>query len=238
MPASSPYAQPDRETARDALTSRGWLAQQPSQFQTLLLETGRILRVETRDTLTLEGDDDLRIFGLVSGSISCLISHRHSIPKLATIIAPGRWFGMGPRLIGGNRTISFVAAEPAVVLWFGASELGRIEAAWPDLNQRIGQLAQINSNYIAQIVSELLIPQAQRRILAVLVRLCEGREGMINLALSQSDLAEMANASRATVNATLKQLERADLLAISYNALKIPCAAKLEQHLDAGEDKD
>jgi CRP-like cAMP-binding protein len=190
-----------------------------------------------RDPVSFEGDDDRRIFGILSGTIGCLSGHRHQMPVLGTIIGPGHWFGMGPQLTGTGRILSFVAREPSVLVSLGDAELRCLGESFPDVSQRLAQLAQLQANYIVHVVAELLVPEADRRIAAVLLRLSALETGQASFPVSQSELGEMANASRASVSKALGTLARLGLVAIGYGRIAVPNPAALEAWFDSGGTK-
>jgi len=219
-----------------ALCEHGWLSDQPPAFREAVLRHGKTMRVARRQAIACEGDADLRIFGVVSGSVGIYCSHRHDYPRIGTIIGPGKWFGEGPQMAGKPRFLTFIAAENSVLLALGDNELRAIAKDHPDLPQRLGHLAETNAQFIAFIVSELLVPQTERRMAAVLLRLCEWRREPVRLALGQSELGEMINASRASVSRALKRLETRGLLEVGYGTVTVPATAALEHYLEESTD--
>lgn len=211
-----------------------WLAKQPAEFNRRLVEIARRACHRAGDSVSFEGDDDRRIFGILSGSIGCLTGHRHQMPVLGTIIGPGEWFGLGPQLTGTRRILSFVAREPSELVSLGNAELRCLGEAFPDLQQRLAQLAQMHANYIARIVAELLVPESDRRIAAVLLRLSEPETGQYSFPMSQAELGEMANASRASVNKALRTLSQRGLVEVGYGRIRMSNRAGLEAWFENG----
>lgn len=202
------------------------------------MRAGRVLVLRPRETVTSEGDEDPRIFGVSNGTIGTYSSHRHQFPVLGTILVPGQWFGIGPRLIGGGRTLTFIAMENSELLCFGETEWQQIAAVCPELQDRLAQLAQMMSNYSNEIVAELLIPKTERRIVAVLLRLCERSSGEFSFPLSQTQLAEMANASRSSVNTIIKTLENAGLVTAGYGRISVTNHQGLARWYDLAAARD
>lgn len=214
-----------------------WLAQQPAAFNQRLMAVARRASHEAGDPISFEGDNDRRIFGILSGSIGCLTGHRHQMPVLGTIIGPGEWFGLGPQLTGTRRILSFVAREPSELVSLGNAELRCLGEAFPDLQQRLAQLAQMHVNYTARVGAELLVPESDRRIAAVLLRLSEPRTGQISFPMSQAELGEMANASRASVNKALRTLAQRGLVEVGYGRISVSNRAGLEAWFETGKAK-
>lgn len=215
-----------------------WLSRQDAAFNQRLIEVARLAVHRAKDPISFEGDDDPRIFGIVSGTIGCLISHRHEIPLLGTIVGPGQWFGLGPQLTRTPRILSFVAREPSVLVSLGDAELGRLGETFPDLPQRLAELAQMHTNYASLVVAELLVPEAERRIAAVLLRLSEPGIGQSGFPVSQSELGEMANASRASVSKALGTLARSGLVEVGYGRIAVLDRANLEAWFETGRIED
>jgi CRP/FNR family transcriptional regulator, cyclic AMP receptor protein len=210
-----------REERFVSLSRSGWLSLQSPAFAGAIMRAGRVIALRTREPVTMEGDDDLRIFGIVRGAVGAYSSHRHQFPVLGTVLFPGQWFGVGPRLIGGGRTMTFITMEDCELLCFGNAEFQQIGSSFPELNDRLAQLAQMMSNYSNEVVAELLIPETDRRIVAVLLRLCERSSGEFSFRLSQAELGEMSNASRDTVNKLVGRLERGGLLTARYGRIAV-----------------
>ena len=90
----------------------------------------------------------------------------------------------------------------------------------------LGVISEVNSNIAACTARELLIPDAPRRIAAVLLRVTGAHEGVEpsdarGFLLTQHDLGEMANASRHHVNRVLGELEARGWIAKSYNHVRL-----------------
>lgn len=205
----------------DGLVRRGWLAAQAEDFRHCIAQHGRLRTLESGEPIAFEGDTDKQFYGIVSGAVSCLRSHRHEAPILATVLFPGQWFGTSPHLTRLPRVLTFTAKEHSVLLCLDPAALDRMRARFPDLSDRLGQLAQMQANYLVDIMSELLIPQTELRIAAVLLRLTGWTDCGHSLPLNQTELAEMANASRASVAKVVKELKAGGLLATNYARIEI-----------------
>jgi CRP-like cAMP-binding protein len=204
------------------LSRKGWLAAQPDDFRRQFVTMGRRRSLASGEVVALEGEDDARMYGILKGAIACSGSHGHDAPILATVLFPGQWFGYGPQLGGLPRALTFHAQMPSELLAFGNAELQRIRAVAPDLSERMSQLAVLQTNYTAAIVTEVLIPKSAQRIAAVLVRLANWSAPQTLLPVSQNDLAEMSNASRQTVSKALKKMEQSGLIGQHYGGIDVP----------------
>jgi CRP-like cAMP-binding protein len=220
----------------EALLAGAWLSRQPDDFRASILRHGRVITVRPAETIAYEGDNDQRIFGIMRGAIACYGSHCHDTPMLGTLTMPGQWFGFGTTIGGRPRSLSFTAREASALLCLGPAELTALRAEWPDLATRLGWLTIINTDYTENIVWELLVGRVDRRIVAVLLRLCRSTTAEPSFPLSQSELAEMANASRASVNKLLRSLEHEGLVSAGYGRIMVHDVERLKAWFDRTAD--
>jgi CRP-like cAMP-binding protein len=213
-----------------------WLSHQPEEFRSAIIRTGRIISCRAHERISYEGDDDRRLFGVIRGAIGCFGSHRHETLILGTVMMPGQWFGFGTIIGHRPRTLGFVALEATELLSFGQPEMRQMGERFPDFPLRVARLQSINFDHAERVVAELLIRNVERRIVAVLLRLAQETRGPPDLPLSQSALAEMANASRASTNKLLGQLERAGLVKAGYGRIVITDVTGLERWFAASAE--
>lgn len=218
----------------DMLERRGWLSWQTPQVREAVLAAGRIVTLETRETLTSEGDEDPRMYGIISGYLGCSISHRHDRPVLGTLLGPGDWFGEGPLVEeNGLCQVTYGAMQPARVLALNTTAMAGLRAAFPDFDRRLAQLAVWQVRYVTEVASELLIENVADRIIAVLLRLCSDRPVPVGLPLLQEELAEMSNASRNSVSRVLRGLALQGLVRPGYGGIEVPDPPALARWYDA-----
>jgi CRP/FNR family transcriptional regulator, cyclic AMP receptor protein len=221
MDISTKTDQFERVNALNALARKGWLSTQPQDFRVAMVELGRSRKLARGEAIALEDDDDARMYAITSGSIAACGSHAHHAPVLGTILFPGQWFGFGPLLAGTRRVLRFHAQEHSLLLCYGNAELERAHLFFPDLPTRLTQLALLQLNYATDIVGELLVENTILRIVTVIQRLAIWAAPTTRLPLSQAELAEMCNASRASVSTVLKQLERNGLAVPHYGGIEV-----------------
>ena len=160
------------EEAIGILRRSGWLATEPEWLAAAMTSGGR-LRSFRQGEFTHYVDDDVGgMFGIVEGSFGVLVPGSNNELTLCHILAPGSWFGAGPILTQGRRSLTYKAMEPSRILHVSLSELHAIGERNPEFYRRIGALSE-NSYYAAaiRVVGDLLISSAERRVAAVLVRL-------------------------------------------------------------------
>jgi CRP/FNR family transcriptional regulator, cyclic AMP receptor protein len=210
----------------------GWLARQPAEFQQALLAQTRLVTVQRGEAIYREGDEGRSMYGLISGGVAVLIGPPRLAPRLAHILSPGAWFGVGPVLTGGQRSVEFRASESARLLVLPGAALAQISTAQSENFRAIGGLAMIGHDLATRIAAELLIPSSLRRVAAVIARIAtpdpqEAEVGSAGISVTQSQLAEMANVSRNLANTALRELREAGWIATRYHRIQVNNAASL-----------
>ena len=166
------------------------------------------------------------IYGVVSGGIAvegCTAWHP---PRMGHVHREGHWFGHGPALNGGNRTMGFRALEDSALLHVPLTALRREMRADSEMARLVGQMADLGTSLASWVACDLLISSAPRRVAAVLLRVTGAHEGVTPSApdgflLTQSEIGEMANASRLHVNRVLGQFAENGWIAKSYKHLRL-----------------
>lgn len=219
---------------------RGWLSEQPEGVRSAFLGHGRALPVATGDPAFREGDDIGGIFGLVRGAMGAIGSNSRAGPLLGHVLRPGDWFGHGPVLRRQPRTMTFVAVEPSLLWHLDLAALAMLRGVLPDLDRTIGSLAASGADLTMRVLVDALIPAADRRVAATLLRVTAVDEGVSpsdpeGFVLSQAQIGEMANVSRKYVSRILTGFQARGWVRLDYRRIAIRDARALHR-LAAGDD--
>jgi CRP-like cAMP-binding protein len=209
----------DRSAAERILLTRGWLAGQPRGFQAALLRQARPVALDTGQAAYHIEDEPGGMYGLAAGAIGVLTGEGGRAPRLAHVARPGAWLGHGPLMAGGRRVLGLRAMEPTVALLVPLAALQALARDSAEATRAFAVLVNANMGVLTTAVSDLLIPRADRRIAAVLLRVTG--PGPTPRALSQADLGEMANASRQLVNRTLLGFAARGWVALDYRRIAV-----------------
>jgi CRP/FNR family transcriptional regulator, cyclic AMP receptor protein len=206
-------------------SARGWLSRQPQAFRERVIKMGRLVVLDRGAPVFHMGDRQGGVYGIVSGGISVLGGTLWQMPALAHIERAGDWFGHGPALGGGDRILTFLAAEPTTLLHVPLEALRQQMREDADFAVRLAQMADVSTATVIWMARDLLIPDSARRLAAVLLRVtamggveATDTDGYV---MSQTELGEMANVSRNQVNRVLGALRRAGLIAVGYNRIRL-----------------
>lgn len=215
------------------MTRRGWLAGQPEAFATDLLSRARPRHFRRGDLVYREGDAPGGVYGVVSGGIGIVGARAGRQPVLAHIQRAGAWFGEGPWLTGTGRAMTFRATEASTLLFVPASALEDMARADPQARIRFGGLGRWTVDQNLALIGDLLIPNAERRIAATLLRVTAVHDGIVpddpqGFVITQTEIGEMANVSRHHVNRTLTRFRSQGWVDGRYNRVRVLDIAALE----------
>lgn len=215
-------------TAHEALfAARGWLSQQPAGFRRQILEMARCVTVARGEWVFSINDPPGGIYGVVSGGIGIEGGGPFHMLRLGHVLRAGSWFGHHPILVpGARRTQGMRAMEDSELLYVPLTPLEVLVKVDSVAARSIGSMADGGSILATRIISDLLIPDAGRRIAAVLLRVTAAEDGVEphhpdGFLMTQAELGEMANVSRPHVNQALGELERKGWIIKHYQRLRI-----------------
>lgn len=218
---------------------RGWLSWQALEQRQRVLGLCRRIAFDAGEDIVHIGDDAGGIYGVLSGGVGSIAMTNITGPNLGHIMRPGDWFGVGPLLTGGKRTMTFRAMEEAEVVLVPLSSLRPLMAVDPTFAGMIARLTEDALKSTVTVACELLIKDAPRRLAATLLRVTAVLEGIVSaypqgFRISQTDLGEMCALSRNHTNRILSDLQAQGLVALSYNHIQIVDANRLAAFARSG----
>lgn len=215
------------------LTVRGWLADLDPIIGQAILESGRLVTFRKGKTLFSPDDHDGGVFGIVSGSVCLAVSGDDGPSLPGHIMRPGGWFGYGSVLLLRNRTLLAQANEELICLHLSRAAISRLRDMGQEYQRALSLLPQYGEAVLLSIVSDLLIPDSDRRLAAVVLRVTEAwrEDGSLPsepLPLTQELLGQLANASRQTVGRFVKKVSKEGLIEWRYGKITVLDAGRLE----------
>lgn len=204
----------------------GWLSQASCELRARLRGVARSSTFSRHERLFAAGDPAGGLYGVVSGGIGAETSGGGHPIRMAHVYRPGFWFGHGPALGATVRTMGCVAIEASEVVLLPLPSLKKIMHEHDELRNLLAKLAHMASETQKSAISDLLIPDAPRRVSAVLIRVTGALDGVTpshpnGFPLTQTLIGELANASRSHVNRVLAHLSDMNLITTHYNFVKV-----------------
>ncbi|MFD0979989.1 Crp/Fnr family transcriptional regulator [Tropicimonas aquimaris] len=173
------------------------------------------------------GDKPDGLYGLISGSVRMDTIWSHHGPSMLSTFHAGAWLGEAEFLADSPRITSMSALRACEYLFIGAKTIETIVRERPELWRGIGLLAFEHLSLAVAALDDAMIRSSKARLAAVLVRLCGARLGTaedtvsLEIDVTQSDLAQMANLSRSVVGGHLEEMERNGIIRRSYGRMSV-----------------
>lgn len=174
--------------------------------------------------LWYQGDDDARLAVVAEGLLKVVISSEQGDEVVLRTLGPGESLGELALLDGSPRSASAVAAEPTTVLMLSRAtvldQLSRHPSVLDALLRSLGGLVR----QLTEQTGDLVFLDLGGRMAKLLLRLADahgdGSGGVVvDLALSQSDLAAMVGATRPAVNRILQVMAARGLIALDGHTI-------------------
>lgn len=208
-----------REQAERIVSATGWLAHVHAALRVAVLARCSLLRFAPGQPVFRYADPPGGIYGLVAGTVTANGAPPGSTPRLVNIGTPGAWTGEGCFITGQARRGEIRALSETRMMHLPLDAMEQIAAQDPRAVRAFCLIAIFTFDTMLRIVHDLQKRHASRRIAAVLQR--SASTSPISLALSQSDLGVMANASRQQVNAAMQRFASAGWVRCTYRSMTI-----------------
>ncbi len=213
--------------ARTIAGGRGWLSLTPASFRDAVLERSQLVETDPGGVIYQVGDAPGGLYGLLSGSLGISIAPGENGPYLAHFAQPGTWFGEGAVITGRPRQVGLTATSACQLLHLPLHSLNEILGNDPTAWRSVALLTTLHLDVAIGAADDLMIRGHLPRFVAILLRLggCRSHgptpEVSVEVHVSQSDLAHMANVGRTTANTMLRSLARAGHIEHSYRHIRI-----------------
>jgi CRP/FNR family cyclic AMP-dependent transcriptional regulator len=179
--------------------------------------TGRLVirRFGTGQVIFHHGDPGGLLYIISGGKVKIAHSTPDGQEALLAILGSGDFFGELALLDDSPRSATAEALEPTVTLTLHRTDFRRFISSNPDFAMHVLQSMARNIRRLNSQLSDIFFLDLAGRLARTLLRLADrhGRpveEGiLIDLSLTQTDLAEMTGATRVSINKALGRFRRA-----------------------------
>jgi CRP/FNR family cyclic AMP-dependent transcriptional regulator len=203
---------PDVEPTEALLTGTGLFAGLDAKLLRRLTD-GAVRRTFPRgQALFYEGDSGESLHVVIEGLVKLSVASPDGREMLLATVRPGEAFGELSLVDGGPRSTSAVAVEATTVLVLRRSDLLEALRHEPALVDGVLRSMGALVRRLTEQTTDLVFLDVNERVAKLLVSLAErdgvSREGtvVVDLALSQGELAEMVGVSRQSLNQALHKL--------------------------------
>jgi CRP/FNR family transcriptional regulator, cyclic AMP receptor protein len=224
----------NKAALKAVLRRNDWFAGLGGELADGILELGRIRRLN--DSLIYSANDVADgLFALISGQVRMTRAFYSGKPAYLVIASPGAWFGVSAAIDGKPYGYDAAAIGSTVIFHLSRERMKRLIGGRVEHYAAFANL--VTSHF--RVAVDTLIAQRNRRPLQILarelLRLAErhGRHRedgvLIDLRLSQEDLAVVIGVGRQTINRLLKTLEQDGVVTVKYASFTIQSLEALER---------
>ena len=209
-----------------AIARKGWLAEQPVDFQNRMAALGRWRTYAAGESIYEVGDEATEIIGLESGFLDLLIAI--SAEEMVTLhrANPVFWVGESAILLGkSRRVISVRAHTKSVVFAIPARALSRHLKEWPEDVMPFFSLSFRNTELALGALAEVLALPPRPRFARMLLRQVSD-DGCVRA--TQAELGAMAGMSRAAFRRAFCELIDSGIIRTEYGKVRIVDRRALE----------
>lgn len=217
-------------TSIDVLRRTGWLASRSPEAQELILAGGRVRPFSAGETLYRYDDAPDGMYGLLSGNLAVSIPNDIGSEYVVFQATPGFWIGDLALFADQRRMVTVSALSEVRAFFIPQTHLTNLVRDNPSILREFYALTHANMALQMQLLSNLAIPNSEKRIAAFLLhivsRLAAGQDW---LDLPQERLAAMVALSVPTVQRVLKRISDKGLVEVGYGRIRVIDATALSQ---------
>lgn len=211
------------------LAAFGWFASLPPELRAALLDAGRLSQRGAGEWVQAEGDEDTGVLAVVEGVLRVYVQAPGDREALISLLPAGVVIGQSASFGGGPRIVTAVAASPSLVFTLSDRALRQVAAAHPRLWEAVSTLVYAQLRTVSLALAEMVALKPRERLVSRLLQMAAQTGG--DIAVSQSDLAEMVGVTRKAVNGWLGELERRRLVRAGYGRVAVVDPRGLERML-------
>jgi CRP-like cAMP-binding protein len=167
------------------------------------------------------GDPGDSLIVVVSGSVRVVVRSADGSELTLTVISPGGVLGELSVADGGPRSADAETLEEGQLLLVPREAIQDVCARVPAAAQALTDSVAAILRRLTEAVSDLVFLDLPRRVAKVLLSQPRGDDGVIQLRMSQEQLAHQAGGSRQSANAALRGFERRGWIEVHDRAVTL-----------------
>lgn len=224
--------------ARQVLAAEGWLARCSPAFREAVLDAAIFRLAPGAATLFHAHDRSGGLFGIARGTIEVSLHLDHPDTPIMDLAHAGFWAGFRP-LLGRPRSLTVVARTELLWALVPLHSIRSLLEREPGWWRHIAELSDDNTEIALGIASDLTRQDSRSRAIATLLRMagCRYRDppdvAVLELRISQVELAALAVMSRNTLNTIMGELIARRLVTIGYRSIRLVDPAGLRALLES-----
>lgn len=220
-------AGPSLHDSRVVARQSNWLMAQPADFAQRLLAHASLRQYRKRQVISGIDDENPGLHFLIRGAVDVWVPRPTGELIPIHLVPAHHWFGGVGAMTGHAGLTAYHACTASWALSIPRATIRAMEMEKPAYRQAFLDLLAMSVRDMMEMTSDLVGLDAEKRVISKLLTLSgtEGRAAMDTegyaLPVSQSELAIVSNASRATTNAILAKLEKAGIVKLGYRRVLV-----------------
>jgi CRP/FNR family cyclic AMP-dependent transcriptional regulator len=195
----------------------------------------REIRAEAGKAVLRQGQVVDGLYVIVAGSLEVGTAQRDGRRYIRRYAEPGSAFGFMSLFDGQGSPYSYVAHDPAQLLFIEKSVLLAVLMRHPGLWLSVAEVLARFQRVALAVLEERIFESLRVRLARALVSLAnaygtrEGEHAGIAIRITQDNLGSLLGVTRQSVSKELKGFEREGLIAIEYGRIVLADTAALEE---------
>lgn len=227
----------------EVFREKGWLSRTPEDFRRGVLERSAAKSFEAGATIYSVGDPPRGLYGIAKGLVGVELALPGREPRLAYAGSSGAWFGFGTVVGQRAELATLVARQDCDLRFFPSSAIDEMIRQDPSCWRHFARVGLGDLKRAWTLCDDLMRRHHVDRILAVLLHFSDCRLPTsselqaIDVALTQEEIARVANVGRTAVGTVLRDLEAEGLIGLAYKQIRIYSPPALQSRLSATDDR-
>jgi CRP/FNR family transcriptional regulator, cyclic AMP receptor protein len=187
----------------------------------------RLRSARRGQVLFTAGDPSDTVILVISGRVKVVVRSADGAELTLTIVQPGGMFGEISIADGGPRSADAEALEDCRLLLVPIDLVAELSSRVPSVAQALMRSVAATLRRLTEAASDLVFLDLPRRVAKVLLSQPRGEDEVIELKMSQEELAHQVGGSRQSVNAALRGFERRGWIEVRDRAVTLRHAEAL-----------
>lgn len=231
-----------QEYLNTVLLGSSWFRALPDYLIEQMMSLASLYQYDNGEVIHYRGDESLGLYAVITGSVKVSSVSADGRECIFRYLSPGNWFGEIGMIDKSTRTHDARAVGKTILLTLKPRDVEHLLRNYPILHRFLALLlCKVVRNAFTMLHDSTLL-SVSARLAKRLVSLSEGygepheRGVLINLYLTQDDLATIINTTRQTINKRLVAWEKLGWIDAKYGKILIVNITALKQ-LYADEDE-
>jgi CRP-like cAMP-binding protein len=187
----------------------------------------RLRTVRRGQVLFTAGDPSDTVILVISGRVKVVVRSADGAELTLTVVQPGGSLGELSVADGGPRSADAEALEDSRVLLVPNDLIAELSSRVPSVTQALMSSIAATLRRLTEAASDLVFLDLPRRVAKVLLSQPRRDDGVIELKMSQEELAHQVGGSRQSVNLALRGFERRGWIEVHDRAVTLRQAEAL-----------